>query len=125
MVNIAVHGHVPLLAEKVVEWAGKLEGEAPKVGAQGINIVGVCCSGNELLMRKGVNVATNYASQEMPIITGAWMPWLWIFNASCPVYSRWPSATILSLLLPSPTPRFQVPPILSFPQRKPMRLQGK
>ncbi|MBO8138422.1 MAG: anaerobic carbon-monoxide dehydrogenase catalytic subunit [Desulfotomaculum sp.] len=70
-VNISVNGHIPLLAEKVVEWAGKLENEAQKVGAAGINVVGVCCSGNELLMRRGVSVATNYASQEMPIITGA------------------------------------------------------
>ena len=71
MVNISVHGHIPLLAEKVVEWAGKMNDEAKQVGADGINIVGVCCSANELLMRKGVSVATNYASQEMPIITGA------------------------------------------------------
>lgn len=71
MVNISVHGHVPLLAEKVVEWARKLNDQAKEVGAEGINVVGVCCSGNELLMRQGVSVATNYASQEMPIITGA------------------------------------------------------
>lgn len=71
MVNIAVHGHVPLLAEKVVEWARKLNEEAKIVGADGINVIGVCCSGNELLMRKGVSVATNYASQELPIVTGA------------------------------------------------------
>ncbi len=71
MVNISVHGHVPLLAEKVVEWARKLNDRAKEVGAEGINVVGVCCSGNELLMRQGVSVATNYASQEMPIITGA------------------------------------------------------
>lgn len=71
MVNIAVHGHVPLMAEKVVEWADKLSPEAKAVGAEGVNVVGVCCSANEMLMRKGVSVATNYASQEMPIITGA------------------------------------------------------
>ncbi|SHE53638.1 Ni-dependent carbon monoxide dehydrogenase precursor [Desulforamulus putei DSM 12395] len=71
MVNLSVHGHIPLLAEKVVEWAGKLTDKAKEAGAQGINVVGVCCSGNELLMRKGVPVATNYASQEMPILTGA------------------------------------------------------
>lgn len=39
--------------------------------AIGINIVGICCSANELLMRQGVSVATNYASQELAIITGA------------------------------------------------------
>lgn len=71
MVNITVHGHIPLLSEKVVEWAGKLIGKAKEVVAQGINVVGVCCSDNEVLMRGGVPVATNYASQELPIVTGA------------------------------------------------------
>jgi len=71
MVNISVHGHVPMLSEKVVEWAEKLEKEAKEVGAKGINIFGICCSGNEVLMRKGVSVASNYSSQELPIVTGA------------------------------------------------------
>lgn len=70
-VNIAVHGHMPLMAEKVVEWAEKLENEAVGAGAKGINIVGICCSANELLMRKGISVATNFASQELAIVTGA------------------------------------------------------
>ncbi len=70
-VNIAVHGHIPMMAEKVVEWAEKLATEAEQVGAKGINIVGICCSANELLMRKGISVATNYASQELAIVTGA------------------------------------------------------
>ncbi|MDW7674515.1 MAG: anaerobic carbon-monoxide dehydrogenase catalytic subunit, partial [Bacillota bacterium] len=70
-VNIAVHGHIPMLSEKVVEWAERLKGEAVAAGAKGINLVGVCCTGNEILMRKGVSVATNFASQELPIVTGA------------------------------------------------------
>ncbi|GAW93228.1 anaerobic carbon-monoxide dehydrogenase catalytic subunit [Calderihabitans maritimus] len=70
-VNIMVHGHVPVLSEKVVEWAQKLHGEALQLGAKGINVVGVCCSGNEVLMRRGIPVATNFASQELPIVTGA------------------------------------------------------
>lgn len=71
MVNISVHGHIPMLSEKIVEWAEKLENEARAVGAKGINIFGVCCTGNEILMRRGVPVATNFSSQEMPIVTGA------------------------------------------------------
>jgi anaerobic carbon-monoxide dehydrogenase catalytic subunit len=70
-VNIAVHGHMPIMAEKVVEWAEKVEEEAIQLGAKGINIVGICCTANELLMRKGISVATNYASQELAIVTGA------------------------------------------------------
>jgi carbon-monoxide dehydrogenase catalytic subunit len=70
MVNIAVHGHVPLLSEKVVEWSRKLSGEAQEVGAAGINVVGVCCSGNEILMRHGIPAASSFSSQELVILTG-------------------------------------------------------
>jgi len=70
-VNIAVHGHVPLLSEKVVEWGKKLDKEARKVGAKGINIIGVCCTGNEVLMRRGIPLAAHEMQQEMVIATGA------------------------------------------------------
>lgn len=69
-INIAVHGHLPLMSEKVVEWARALESEAKAVGAQGINVVGICCTGNELLMRQGVSVASSFASQELVIVSG-------------------------------------------------------
>lgn len=70
-VNIVIHGHVPLLSEKVVEWAKKLEGEARAAGAAGIQVAGICCTGNEVLMRHGVPAAGNYLSQELATITGA------------------------------------------------------
>lgn len=70
-VNLAVHGHVPLLSEKIVEWAKKLDKEAKKVGAKGINVVGVCCTGHEVLMRHGVPHATHTMESELPIVTGA------------------------------------------------------
>ena len=71
MVNIAVHGHNPVLSEMVVSAARAMKEDAKKVGAEGINIVGICCTGNELLMREGVYLATSSASQEMAIMTGA------------------------------------------------------
>lgn len=70
-VNIAVHGHVPLLSEKVVEWGKKLNKEAKKIGAKGINIIGVCCTGNEVLMRRGIPLAAHEMQQEMVIASGA------------------------------------------------------
>lgn len=70
-VNIVVHGHEPMLSEKIVEWAHKLEGEAKAKGAKGIQLAGICCTGNETLMRQGVPIATNYLAQELAIITGA------------------------------------------------------
>ncbi|MGI6033469.1 MAG: anaerobic carbon-monoxide dehydrogenase catalytic subunit [Coriobacteriales bacterium] len=70
-VNIVVHGHIPFLSEKIVEWARKLEDEAKAVGAEGIQLAGLCCTGNEVLMRQGVPSAGNYLSQELAIVTGA------------------------------------------------------
>lgn len=70
-VNLIVHGHVPLLSEKIVYWAGKLQEEARLAGAQGILASGICCSGNEVLMRKGIPLVTNYLAQELAIVTGA------------------------------------------------------
>ncbi|HWQ73514.1 MAG TPA: anaerobic carbon-monoxide dehydrogenase catalytic subunit [Desulfitobacteriaceae bacterium] len=71
MVNIAVHGHNPVLSEMVVAAARLMTEDAKKAGAEGVNIVGICCTGNELLMREGVYLATSSASQEMAIMTGA------------------------------------------------------
>lgn len=71
MVNIAVHGHNPVLSEMVVAAARKMTDEAKTVGAKGVNIVGICCTGNELLMREGVYLATSSSAQEMAILTGA------------------------------------------------------
>jgi carbon-monoxide dehydrogenase catalytic subunit len=70
MVNIAVHGHQPLLSEMIVKAVDEMQGEAKTVGAEGINLVGICCTGNEVLMRQGVPTAANFGSQELAIMTG-------------------------------------------------------
>ncbi len=72
-VNIIVHGHEPTLSEMIV-LASKDPGLidlAKKNGAKGINLSGMCCTGNEILMRKGVPVSGNFLNQEVAIITGA------------------------------------------------------
>jgi carbon-monoxide dehydrogenase catalytic subunit len=70
-INIAVHGHVPILSEKIVEAVDGLQKESRKTGAKGINVVGICCTGNELLMRQGVPIAGNELNSELAIVTGA------------------------------------------------------
>jgi len=72
-VNLAVHGHEPLLSEMVAAAAAmpELVDEAKKAGAAGINVVGICCTANELLMRHGLPVAGNFLSQELAVATGA------------------------------------------------------
>jgi carbon-monoxide dehydrogenase catalytic subunit len=72
-VNITVHGHEPLLAEALCLAAQEEDmlGLAKKAGAKGINLAGVCCTGNEILMRRGIPVAAGFIQQEMAIATGA------------------------------------------------------
>ena len=72
-VNIIVHGHEPLLSEMIVAAATEQEmvDLAKKEGAVGINVAGMCCTGNEVLMRHGVPVAGNFLQQELAVATGA------------------------------------------------------
>jgi carbon-monoxide dehydrogenase catalytic subunit len=72
-VNLVVHGHDPLLSEMVAAAAGmpELIEEARKAGAKGINVAGICCTANELLVRHGIPVAGNFLSQELAVATGA------------------------------------------------------
>lgn len=72
-VNVIVHGHEPLLPEMLVV-AGRdpaVRELAEKVGARGINLAGMCCSANEVLMRHGIPCAGNFLQQELALITGA------------------------------------------------------
>jgi carbon-monoxide dehydrogenase catalytic subunit len=72
-VNIVVHGHEPTLSEMIVAAAQdpELVELAKQKGAQGINVCGMCCTGNEILMRHGVPIAGNFLQQELAVITGA------------------------------------------------------
>jgi carbon-monoxide dehydrogenase catalytic subunit len=72
-VNIVLHGHEPTLSEMIVLAARdeELLALAREKGATGINVCGMCCTGNEILMRHGVPVAGNFLQQELAVITGA------------------------------------------------------
>lgn len=71
-VNIILHGHEPLLSEKIVDVATSPEmiEYAKSKGADGITLGGICCTGNEVLMRRGVGPAGNVLQQELAIATG-------------------------------------------------------
>ena len=72
-VNIVVHGHEPTLSDVVVD--AVRDPEIVKLvkekGAKGINLAGMCCTANEILMRHGIPVAGNFLQQELAILTGA------------------------------------------------------
>jgi carbon-monoxide dehydrogenase catalytic subunit len=72
-VNVLVHGHEPLLPEMLVYVVNDADVQqaAKSVGAKGINLAGMCCSANEVLMRHGIPVAGNFLQQELAIVTGA------------------------------------------------------
>jgi carbon-monoxide dehydrogenase catalytic subunit len=72
-VNIVVHGHNPVVSEMVLRACEDpdLIKRAEANGAAGINLAGVCCTGNELLMRHGIKMAGNHLSTELVLSTGA------------------------------------------------------
>jgi carbon-monoxide dehydrogenase catalytic subunit len=72
-VNIIVHGHEPNLFESILVSVNEptLIDAARKAGAVGINLVGMCCSGAEMLSRHGIPHAGNFMSTEAVLVTGA------------------------------------------------------
>ena len=72
-VNIVVHGHDPSLSEMICEYADDPEmiAYAKEMGAKGITISGVCCTSNEVAMRRGIPMAGNFLQQENVVLTGA------------------------------------------------------
>ena len=44
---------------------------AKEMGAKGITISGVCCTSNEVAMRRGIPMAGNFLQQENVVLTGA------------------------------------------------------
>jgi carbon-monoxide dehydrogenase catalytic subunit len=73
MVNVVVHGHEPSMSEMLV--AASQDPEiieyAKAAGANGIQLSGICCTANEILMRQGIPAAGNFLHQELAILTGA------------------------------------------------------
>jgi carbon-monoxide dehydrogenase catalytic subunit len=71
-VNMVVHGHDPLLSEMIAVACQDevLIEYAKEKGAKGINLAGMCCTANEILMRHGIPIAGNFLQQELAIVTG-------------------------------------------------------
>ena len=72
-VNILVHGHNPVVSEMILAVSREPEmlEQARQAGAAGITVAGLCCTGNELLMRQGIPMAGNHLMTELAIVTGA------------------------------------------------------
>ena len=77
--NIAVHGHSPVLVAAIVKAARseKLIAEAREAGADGIRLYGICCSGHSALAKFGdIHPLTNAAGAELALATGAIDLWV-------------------------------------------------
>jgi carbon-monoxide dehydrogenase catalytic subunit len=72
MVNLVVHGHEPTLSDiiAVVSQREDLLKKAQAKGAKGINLAGICCTANEILMRHGIPLAGSFMQQELAVLTG-------------------------------------------------------
>ena len=73
MVNVVIHGHEPTLSQMIV--AASQDPEiieyAKAAGAKGVQLSGICCTANEVLIRQGIPAAGNFLHQELSILTGA------------------------------------------------------
>ncbi len=72
-VNIIIHGHEPNLFESMLASVNDpmFVQAAKDAGAAGINLVGMCCSGLEMMSRHGIPHAGNFSSTEAILVTGA------------------------------------------------------
>jgi len=72
-VNLVVHGHEPTLSDiiAIVSQKEELVQKAKEKGASGINLAGICCTANEILMRHGIPLAGSFMQQELAVMTGA------------------------------------------------------
>lgn len=78
-VNIAVHGHLPVLVKEIVKtgYSEKYQKLAKEKGAKGIQFYGICCSGLSAMYRyAGVIPLSNAVSAELVIGTGALDLWV-------------------------------------------------
>ena len=72
-VNVIVHGHEPNLSMMIALASSQddIVEEAKQAGAKGINLAGICCTANEMLIRSGVSIAGNMRMQEAAVATGS------------------------------------------------------
>ncbi|MBU0634774.1 MAG: anaerobic carbon-monoxide dehydrogenase catalytic subunit [Candidatus Omnitrophica bacterium] len=119
-VNVVVHGHEPVLSEMAVKASRdpELLKLAKEKGANGINLAGICCTANEVLMRQGVPVAGNFLQQELAIITGAVEVMMVDVQCIMPALEQLASCFHTKLITTSPKARFPGVKHIQFTEEK-------
>ncbi len=72
-IKVAVHGHSPILAEALIQAidSAAVNEAVRATGSAGIDLFGICCTGQEMLARHGIPAVTGILGQEMALATGA------------------------------------------------------
>ncbi len=107
-VNIIVHGHEPTLSEMIAFVCNEPEmiEYARSKGARGINLAGICCTANEVLMRLGVGSVGNFLSQELAVMTGAVE--LMVVDVQCIMEALAPLSKRYHTLLVTTSPKVKI-----------------
>jgi len=108
-VNVIVHGHEPTLSAMLVEASRdpELIAEAKAAGAEGINLAGICCTSNEILMRYGIPAAGNFLHQELAVLTGAVE--VMVVDVQCIMQALGPLAQRFHTKLVTTSPKAKIP----------------
>jgi carbon-monoxide dehydrogenase catalytic subunit len=121
-VNVIVHGHEPTLSDVIVAAASdpELLAEAEAKGAKGINLAGLCCTANEVLMRHGVPIAGNFLQQELAVMTGVVDVMLVDIQCVFPALTRLQDCFHTKVVSTSPKARFPGATHLEFHEKEAM-----
>jgi len=108
-VNVIVHGHEPTLSAMLVDASRDpvLIAEAQAAGAKGINLAGICCTSNEILMRYGIPAAGNFLHQELAVLTGAVEAM--VVDVQCIMQALGPLAQRFHTKLVTTSPKAKIP----------------
>jgi len=123
-VNIIVHGHEPTLSEMIVAAAQSKEllDLAKKNGAKGINLGGICCTANELVMRQGVPLVGNFLQQELAIATGAVEAMIVDVQCIMPAIGKMTECFHTKLLSTSPKAKFPFAEHIEFDESRALEI---
>ena len=82
-VNLIVHGHEPTLSEMlaIASQDAELLEYAKSKGATGINVAGICCTANEVLMRHGLRSSATSCNKSWPSSPARSRSWSLTFSA--------------------------------------------
>jgi carbon-monoxide dehydrogenase catalytic subunit len=81
--------------------------EAQAKGAAGINLAGICCTANEILMRYGIPPAGNFLHQELAVLTGAVE--VMVVDVQCIMQALSPLAQRFHTKLVTTSPKARIP----------------